>query len=127
MSDDIKEITETIIKTRILEAFNNSHDLIEKLIEAKLKDPVDQFGRPYESSSFGSRKMPYLDYLIGKEISNAISDAVQSYFRDHYQEIKKSIHEKINQGEVAKKLTDKLVSVCSEDWRVSVEIKNEND
>ncbi len=62
MSDDIEKILRATIQTKVIEAFNTTPEVIEKLVEAAFTKEVDEYGQTPGRHVYGV-KMPWLDWL----------------------------------------------------------------
>ena len=116
---NIKAVVEAAIKTQIVAAFAQGPDLIEKLVEAALKEPVktDQY-------SYNTR--PYLDHIVGQTVRNAAEKAVREIFAEHESAIKEAVRARFSAEDMVASFSKALVDKAQEDWRIHVTFEAEN-
>lgn len=121
MSDEnIKAVVEAAIKTQIVAAFAQGPDLIEKLVEAALKEPV-------QTGSYSYDRKPYLDHLVGNCIRDAAREAVTDVFAMHKDAIREAVRARFTESTIVDSFADALIKTSSEDWRINVNFEAEKN
>lgn len=82
MTGDVKTLLKTKIQAKAIEAFNNTPEMLEKLVEAAVSSDVSQHGRPF------------MEWL-GEEIFRAVTDAVLKHVEDHKEAFKSLVEEAV--------------------------------
>ena len=120
---DIEEILKATIQTKVIEAFNEAPEAIEKLVQGALRKEVDQHGSK-PSGRYGETKMPYMDWLVGDEIRRAVSVEVREYVGSHKTDIAKKVQEAICSADFGPSLSSTVSDVLSKDyhWNVNLNI-----
>ncbi|SFM24559.1 hypothetical protein SAMN03159423_0209 [Bradyrhizobium sp. NFR13] len=116
--DNISDVVKAAIQTQILAAFNQGPDLIEKLVEAALKEPVKD--GPY---SYNSK--PYLDHLVGNCVRDAAREAVTEVFSIHKDAIRAAVRERFSADTIVNSFADALIKASGEEWRINVNFEAE--
>lgn len=122
--DNIKDIIETTLKAEIVKALNSAPDAIEKLVTAAIAIEVDKYTGS-EKTDYYSKKVPYLDYLLGQEIRSAARSAVSEVFATRGDEIKAAIKRKFTTDAVIDGFAKALIDTGQQDWRVNVTFEGE--
>ena len=125
MSNDIESILKATIQTKVVEAFNQTPEMIDKLVEAAMSKEVDEHGS--KPSSYGCKKMPYMEWLVGEEIRKAIAASVHEYVSQHNNEIREKVSDSIAKAEYGNALAETLTKILSDEWRWSVDLKVRED
>lgn len=120
MSQDIEAILRSTIQTKVIEAFNTTPDLVEKMVRAAFEKEVDQYGMRPER--YGSEKMPWLEWLVGEEIRKAASEAIKSYVSQHQDEIRAKVSSAITNGDFGNKIGERIAEIMAEEYRWSFTI-----
>jgi hypothetical protein len=126
MADDgTKAIIETIIKAKVLEAFNSEEGLINKLIDSALTGKVDpNTGRPDQYGNT-SRSISWLDWLVGDTIRHAASDAVRQYLNDSMPQVTAAVQARMSLPDMAEVIAKALTGVVGQDWKVKVSFERD--
>ena len=127
MSKDIEEILRATIQTKVVEAFNTTPEVIDKLVEAALSKEVNSYGS--KPSAYDSRdKMPYMEWLVGEEIRKAVQQCVSDYVNANIETIKSRVQKSIMKADYGKSLADTVARVMSEsyNWRVDFKISDKD-
>ena len=119
---DINAAVNAAIQASIVTAFNTVPDAVNLLVKAALEGKVDDAGRP---ASYGGK--PYLDYIVGDTIRDATRDAVRQAVKERAEEVAKSVAAKVSVETLVSGLAEKIIGVVTDDWKVSVSFKDEND
>lgn len=120
MSDDIQEILNSAIKTKVVEAFNQTPDMIEKLVRAAFEKEVDQYGT--KPTGYGAEKMPWIDWLVGDEIRNAAQEAVKDYMAEHKEAVQAKVKSAIENGDFGNQIGDTIARIMADEYRWSFSI-----
>ena len=115
--DNISEVVKAAIQTQILAAFNQGPDLIEKLVEAALKEPVRE-GHGYNTK-------PYLDHLVGNCVRDAARSAVTEIFSEHKDAIREAVRNRFSAETIVNSFADALIKTSGEEWRINVNFEAE--
>lgn len=120
MSDDIRPLVEAALKKKILEAFNEGPELIDKMIAVAIVDyKVDDSGfKPKHGNG-----MPFIDFVIGQQIRQATRDATREVIADQIDALKAQIAKRLTDREFADAAVSAMLDKLSDDWRVNVEFK----
>lgn len=126
---DVNQLVKTIIETQIVQALNNAPEAIEALIKAAMSEPVDKNGNKEGSRefSFGSTKMPYLDWMVGQQIRNATHNAVVKVINEMLPDIESKVREKLSHDDVAKSFVEAVVKNVGQEWRIRVNFEAGRD
>ena len=124
MSDDIRSLIEASLKKKVLEAFNEGPELINKMMAAAIID--------YEVDSYGvkpkyGKGMPFIDYVIGEQIRHAMRQATREVIADQMEVLKAQISDRLTRGEFADAAVSAMLEKLSEEWSVSVEFSRTDD
>lgn len=116
---DIEALLKQSIQMKVVEAFNETPQMIDKLVKAALEKEVDMYG---DKPSYKGDGMPYMDYLVGDEIRKAISICVKEYVAENKETIKGIVAKSINQADFGTSLSNTIADVLSEEWRWKVNL-----
>lgn len=118
--NDIETLLKATIQTKVIEAFNSAPDVVEKLVEAALSKEVDQHGG---KPDYHSKKMPYMEWLVGNEIRNAVCACVREYVEQHGDEIRGRVKQAMESSDFTKPMVDALSEVLSKTYNWTVDLK----
>lgn len=121
MTNDIETMLKTAIQMKVVEAFNSTPDMVEKLVEAALSKEVDQFGG---KPDYHSKKMPYMEFLVGQEIRKAVTESVAEYVKTHKEQITERVRVAMESSDFAKPVSEKVAQIMSENynWTIALNI-----
>lgn len=119
---EYQEIIKGIIKAKIVEAMTSEGELLENLIKSAIEDKVDEHGKP---SSYG--KTPYVDWIIGMAIREAVRAAVYEVMREHQETVLEVIREKVSVEEIHKSFMQLIGDVAKDDWRMIIKFGDKDD
>ena len=125
MSNDIEEILKAAIQTKVVEAFNQTPEMIDKLVEAAISKEVNEHGG--KPASYGDKRMPYMEWLVGEEIRKAIAESVREYVNQNSDLIRERVAKSISNAEFGNSLAETLTKILSDEWRWSVDLKVSQD
>ena len=127
MEASIEQMLKTTIQTKVVEAFNSTPEMIDKLIEAALSKEVNSHGG--KPDHYDRIKMPYLEWLVGQEIRNAARGAVQEYIKEHGDVIKAKVKDAVRRSDIGDELTKVFGEAMTRDynWTVNLDIKRSDD
>lgn len=116
MSMEIDKLVKAALEAKIIEAFKTTPEAIDALVEACLKQPVNEYGgKPDYNSS-----MPYLTYLARDTIQSVAREAVREHVSSIKDEIKDSIKRKLSSDAVVDAFTNAVLSGTSDEWAVEI-------
>lgn len=122
---DIEKLVKASIQTKIVEAFNETPGMIDKLVEAALNKEVDEHGG---KPGYGAReRMPYLEYLVGNEIRLAAHRAVQEYVESRKDEIAQKVVHAMQSAEFGSSIAEAVSNVLQGAYRWNFELNLERD
>ena len=124
---DIEDILKATIQVKVIEAFNSTPEMIEKLVCAALSKEVDQYGEKPRQLSFGTTTMPYMEWLVGFELRNAASECGKEYIASHKDEIAERVNKSMESGDFITPMANVISNVLSEEYRWNVELKIAKD
>lgn len=119
--NDIDAILKATIQTKVIEAFNSTPEMVEKLVQAALEKEVDEHGQ--KPSGYGSQKMPYMEWLVGDEIRKAVCECVREYVASHKEDIVKRVQTTMQSSNFMQPISEVVAKVLSDDYRWTVDLK----
>lgn len=120
MSDDITAMVKASIEAKIIEAFNDGPDLVEKLVHAALGKQVNEFGG--EPRGYSETKMPYMEYLVGEEIRKATKEVISEYVAQHKDTIKLKVRQSLATADMGSPFAEKIADLMAESYNWSVQL-----
>jgi hypothetical protein len=118
--NDIEALLKATIQTKVVEAFNSAPDVVEKLVEAALsKEVSENGGKP----DYHSKKMPYMEWLVGNEIRNAVCACVREYVQQHGDEIRQRVKSAMESSDFVKPMAEAVGEVLSQSYNWTVDLK----
>jgi hypothetical protein len=121
---DIEAILKATIQAKVIEAFNTAPDVVEKLVEAALSKEVDQHGN---KPDYTSKKMPYMEWLVGNEIRNAVCACVREYVEQNGDEIRARVKLAMESSDFIKPMADTIAEVLGKTYNWTVDLKIAKD
>lgn len=120
--NDIEAILKATIQTKVVEAFNSTPDMVEKLVAAALSKEVNQQGG---APGYHDKKMPYMDWLVGEEIRRAVCGCVRDYVAENKEQIAAKTRAAIESSDFGTPIAAALAGVLgqSHNWFVNLEIQ----
>lgn len=122
--DDINAIVRTTLQTKILAAVKSAPEAIDLMIKAALEKPVDPMTGKNDGYG-GYNKVPYLEYLTGEVIRDAVRTAVGKHIQELLPAIETAVHARLTADDMARALTKAMVDATSKDWQIKVSIERE--
>jgi len=123
MTTDIEAILRATIQAKVVEAFNTTPEMIDKLVQAAFAQEVDRFGMKPDRYLSDREKMPYMDWLVGEEIRKAAREAVQEYMAAHRDEVKAKVAKAIESGDFGNQIGAKVAEAMADEYRWSFQIE----
>jgi hypothetical protein len=123
MSDDIKELTRTLIQTRVIQAFKDAPEAIDALVVAALSQEVNQYGGKPEG--YYGTKMPYLEFLVGQTIRAVATGAVKAAVEERQAEIEAAVRRAVSADALVDSVAKKMLGTLAEDWKLQITFANE--
>lgn len=122
--NDIEALIKATIQTKVIEAFNTAPEVVEKLVQAALSKEVNEHGG---KPDYRDQKMPFLDYLVGEEIRNAVRSSVREYVAENKEAIVAKVRQAMESGDLTAPLSKAIGQILSEDFRWNVDLKIERN
>ena len=119
--NEIEALLKATIQTKVIEAFNTAPDVVEKLVEAALSKEVNEHGG--KPDGFRDKKMPYMEWLVGNEIRNAVHACVKEYVEHNGDEIRARVKTAMESSEFIKPMADVIGDVLSKTYNWTVDLK----
>src|SRR5688500_4542443 len=110
--NDIETLLKTTIQIKVVEAFNSAPQMVEKLVEAALSQEVNHHGG--KPNGYGEKGMPFMDFLVGNEIRNAMKACVSEYVETHKEEIRARVAQAIESSDFAQPLANSITEILSQ-------------
>lgn len=126
MSQDIETLLKAAIQTKVIEAFNTTPAMVEKMIRAAFEKPVNEHGIP-STGRYGEKEMPFLDWLVGNEIRDAAREAVRDYMAQHREAVKAKVVDAMQRGDYGGAIGEQFAKVMEQEWNWSFHIKTKGD
>lgn len=118
---DIEALLKTTIQTKVIEAFNSTPEMVEKLVQAALEKEVNEHGS--KPSGYGDKKMPYMEWLVGEEIRRAVCACVREYVEGHNAEIKERVQAAMVSAEFMQPVAEVVANVLSTSYNWTIDLK----
>lgn len=124
---DIEEILKATIQTKVIEAFNTTPEMIDKLVQAALSKEVDASGNCPSRYLSEREKMPYMDWLVGEEIRRAVTAIVRAHIEEHASAFKEKVKAAMESGDITESVSTVIAQILSEEyrWNVNLDIRKE--
>ena len=123
-SSEIEALVQTTIQAKIVQAFNDAPEAIDKLVQAALNKQVNEHGG--KPDSWSRSKMPYLEWLVGEEIRTVARDSVIQVIKSREGDIREAVERAISADTLVDGLIKKLLGALEQDYKVSVQFANED-
>lgn len=119
---EIEALVKATIQARIIEALNSTPEAVEKLVACALKKEVNESGG--EPRSYGEKKIPYLDWLVGEELRRATRAVISDYMAEHKDAIREKVHLALAATDFGAPLAARVAEVLGEDynWTISLDL-----
>lgn len=128
MSTDIEALLKATIQTKVIEAFNTTPEMIEKLIQAAFEKPVNEYGLTPDTRGFiRDKEMPWIEWLVGNEIRLAAQAAIKEYMADSKTDVKAKVKAAISSGSFGDKIGETIADLMAEDYRWSFSVEKNRD
>jgi len=126
MSDnEINELVRSTLERKIIEAFRDTPQMIDELVQACLKREVNDHGG--EPNYHTKGRMPYLTYLA----RSAVQDIAKATVTEHVKSLEPQIRERVVAGLNAESITDAITKsilyATKNDWQIRVEFEQVED
>lgn len=118
---NIEELLKSTIQTKVIEAFNTTPEMVDKLVEAALSKEVDKHGD--KPSGYSRDKMPFMEWLVGEEIRKAVQKCVHEYVLEHEDTIKSKVKQSIAKADFGKSMADTVADVMSKSYNWKIDFK----
>lgn len=120
---DIEALIKTTIQTKVIEAFNQAPEMVEKMIEAAFSKEVNQHGG--KPDAWASDKMPWLEWLVGEQIRRAAQDVMKEYIQSNKHLIEDKVKRAVVGADFGVQIGGALGQVLAQDYNWTVELKVE--
>lgn len=118
MDVDVKALVQASIQTKIIEAFNETPEAIDQLVQAALKKEVDEHGNEPRYNS--NKRMPYLEYLVGENIRNFATKAVLEAVRAREDDVCSAVKKALSTDDVVVAFAKSIVDATAKNWAIDV-------
>ena len=122
---DIAELIRASIQVKVVEAFNSTPELVEKLIAAALSKEVNP--NTGQVPGYHDKKVPYMEWLVGEEIRQAVRKCLHEYVEQHTEVIQDKVAAAIRGADFSETLAKTLGAVLTEAWRWNVDLRIQKD
>jgi hypothetical protein len=123
--NDIEALLKATIQTKVIEAFNSTPEMVEKLVAAALSKEVNEHGQ--KPGGYGDKKMPYMEWLVGDEIRKAVCKCVHEYVQSHEEEIKERVQAAMVSSDFMKPVAEVMADVLSKSYNWTIDLKIAQD
>ena len=122
--DDIAQLVQTVLHTKIIQAFHDAPEAIDRLVEAALSHEVSEHGG--KPDAFSRKRMPYLEWIVGETIRSAARSAVQDVVKEREAEIRDAVRQALTAEKIVDGLIAKILGAIDQDFRVTVQFADED-
>ena len=120
MSNEIEQITKTLIEAKILEALRETPEYIDSLVKGAINQEVDERGNKPTYSS--DETMPYLQYLVRDALQRLAREVVQEVVKEGREDMKRKIREALQADKIVNAFADSVIK-NAETWNIAFDIK----
>ncbi len=121
-TDEMKDLVQTAIQVKIVQAFNDAPEAIDMLVKAALSKEVNEYGSQPE---YRDKKFTYLEYLVGDIIRRVAKESVTEAVKKRESEIKLAVQKAISADDLVTALTKAILGAVNEDYRVNINFASE--
>jgi hypothetical protein len=124
MDNEIEALLRATIQTKVVEAFNSTPDMVEKMIRAAFEKKVGENGES-PPRGYGDKGIPWLEWLVGEEIRRAGLEAVREYVSAQKPAITQRVSDAIGKGEFGARIGEKIADIMAAEWRWSFSVERD--
>ena len=114
---EIEKVVQAGIQQEIIRALNDAPEYIDALVKAAMNQEVNEYGG---KPSYGERKTPYLEYVVGEQLRVFAGKAVRQWLTDNEDAIRASIVQRVGKLDIANAFADAVSKQINDDWGMSV-------
>lgn len=123
----LKALLDQHVQATVIDALSGAPDMIEALIKSTMTEPVDPTtGRKPDGYHASGRAVPWLEYVTGSVIRDAVKAAIIRSMVERQPELQAAVEAAIRTEEIASELARTLIDkadAAGESWRWNFEIK----
>lgn len=123
MSDDIQQLTKALIEAKVIQAFKDTPEAIDALVQAALSQSVSEHGG--KPDSWSRNTMPYLTWLVGDVIRSVARTSVVTVVNERQPEIHEAIRKAVSAEALVDSVAKKMLGVLAEDWKLVINFAND--
>ena len=123
--NEIQKLVQTSIELKILEAFKEAPDLIEKLIQAAISQEVDGHGQ--KPNGYSQEKMPYLTWATRDAVQKVAKDAVIEKIQELSPTIRRQVRASLAEDVIIDAFTNSVLAATKQDWKINVTFETTTD
>lgn len=119
---DIEKLVQASIQTKIIEAFNDTPEVIEMLVASALSKEVNEDGR--RPDAYGDKKMPYLEFLVGEQIRRCAQNVVKEYIETeaNREKIKSAVDHALKSTTFSAGITEAITEIMTKSYRWNIDL-----
>lgn len=119
MSDDLKELTKTLIQTQVVKALKDAPEYIEALVGAALNEPVNT------GSQYSPRNVPWLQNKVNEMLQHATTEVLREQIAAMFPKIREQVALSLSSADVVDAFTKQIIDATKDDWRINVSFGKE--
>ncbi len=123
VEDEVEAMVKTTIQAKIVQAFRDTPEAIDKLVEAALSKNVDEHGM--KPDRYGRAEMPYLEWLVGDTIRHVARGAVVETIKAREPEIREAVVRAVSSDAIVDGLMKKILGTLDQDYKINVNFLDE--
>lgn len=121
--DEIGLLVSASIQARIIQAFHEAPEAIDKLVEAALGQEVNEHG--HKPDSWSHNKMPYLEWLVGNTIRNIARAAVIGAVEERKADIETAVRKAVQSEDMVAALMTNILGTLGEEYKMNITFADE--
>lgn len=121
MSNDLKELTTTLIQTQVVKALKDAPEYIETLIGAALNEPVNI------GSGYDKKMVPWLQNKVNNIIQIATEQVVRERIQEMMPTIREKVAERLSTDTIIDAFTSAIQAAAKDNYRINVSFGKDND
>jgi hypothetical protein len=119
MSNELKELTKTLIETQVIKAMKDAPEYIETLIGAALNEPVNV------GSQYSPKNIPWLQNKFNEVIQSATHKVIVDRITELMPTIREKVALKLTDDTIVDAFTTSINMAAKEDWRIQVSFQKD--
>ena len=121
--DEIGLLVNASIQAKIIQAFHEAPEAIDKLVEAALGQEVNEHG--HKPDGYSRNKMPYLEWLVGHTIRNVARAAVIEAVKAREADIEAAVRKAVQADDMVDALMKKILGTLGQEYKVAITFADE--